>query len=170
MASRMGGGVDIWQSVGTRGRAGMNDAQRFAALTDIEEIHQLKARYFRLLDTRQWDAFAQVFTEDAEMDVRDDAGEAYGLVKGRDRIVAAIRSGLSGAISVHHGHTPEIELGTGGEARGWWAMADEVRFPDGTGFRGTGHYEDRYRKTAAGWRIASMRLTRLRREDATARD
>lgn len=36
------------------------------ALLDIEEIKQLKARYFRLLDTRRWDEWAQLFTVDCE--------------------------------------------------------------------------------------------------------
>ena len=31
-----------------------------------EEIKQLKARYFRLMDTKQWQKFAAVFTEDAD--------------------------------------------------------------------------------------------------------
>ena len=35
-------------------------------LWDIEQIKQLKARYFRLLDTKDWDAFAELFTDDCE--------------------------------------------------------------------------------------------------------
>ena len=30
----------------------------------IEAIKQLKARYFRLMYTKQWDAYRQVFTDD----------------------------------------------------------------------------------------------------------
>ena len=33
-------------------------------LWDIEAIKQLKARYFRYIDTKDWDAFSQLFTED----------------------------------------------------------------------------------------------------------
>ena len=41
------------------------------ALDEIEAIKQLKARYFRLMDTKQWDAFGEVFslelaTQDAD--------------------------------------------------------------------------------------------------------
>ena len=36
---------------------------------DIEAIKRLKARYFRLMDTKQWDDFATVFAEDAVMDM-----------------------------------------------------------------------------------------------------
>ena len=41
------------------------DASRLA---DLEEIKQLKARYFRLMDTKQWDAWGDVFSEDCSMD------------------------------------------------------------------------------------------------------
>jgi hypothetical protein len=44
----------------------MDDLARLAA---VEEIKKLKARYYRFLDTHDWDAFEMVFTEDAEMDV-----------------------------------------------------------------------------------------------------
>jgi len=33
-------------------------------LWDVEQIKQLKARYFRLLDTKDWDGFADLFTDD----------------------------------------------------------------------------------------------------------
>ena len=36
---------------------------------DIEAIKQLKARYFRMMDTKDWDGLAAVFTGDVEIDV-----------------------------------------------------------------------------------------------------
>ena len=36
-------------------------------LRDIESIKQLKARYFRFMDTKQWDEWQWVFTEDARL-------------------------------------------------------------------------------------------------------
>jgi ketosteroid isomerase-like protein len=36
---------------------------------DIEAIHQLKARYFRTMDTKDWDGLAAVFTEDVVIDM-----------------------------------------------------------------------------------------------------
>ena len=38
-------------------------------LVEIEAIRQLKARYFRLLDTKQWDAWLEVFTEDFQAEI-----------------------------------------------------------------------------------------------------
>jgi hypothetical protein len=45
------------------------------ALLDIEEIKQLEARYFRLLDTRCWDEWAQLFTVDCELRTMPDPDE-----------------------------------------------------------------------------------------------
>src|SRR5205823_1481020 len=70
-------------------------------------------------------------------------------------------------VTVHHGHTPEIELTSPTTANGIWAMfdyVDRIRHADGKreAFKGYGHYEETYVRTLAGWRIASMKLTRIR--------
>lgn len=136
---------------------------------DVGAIQILKARYFRAIDTKDWDLLAGVFTEDVEIDVTDDAegGEVY---TGRDRFVATVARILADAVTVHHGHTPEIELTGPDTATGVWAMEDDVDWgpgPDGVPrrFTGAGHYHEAYVREADGaWRIASLRLTRLRRD------
>ena len=45
----------------------MDTVERLEA---IEEIKQLKARYFRCMDTKDWHGFTTVFAPDARMDVR----------------------------------------------------------------------------------------------------
>ena len=131
-------------------------------LASIEALCRLKARYFRFVDTQQWEALATLFSEDAQMDVRQDAGAEIGMVSGRRRIVAAIRSGLAGSVSIHHGHMPEFDFEGPSRARATWAMSDQVHFSGGRGFRGHGHYDDRYERSGGEWRITFMRLTRLR--------
>lgn len=136
-------------------------------LAAIEQIKQLKARYFRLLDTQRWDAWGQVFAEEAVMDVTDDTGdEDSGLVRSRDRIVKVVSRALAGARTVHHGHMPEIEIHDVDRAAGTWAMRDTVDFaPEGEsprGIRGSGWYHETYERTDGSWRITSMRLERLR--------
>ncbi|MEC7505880.1 MAG: nuclear transport factor 2 family protein, partial [Actinomycetota bacterium] len=42
---------------------------------DIEAIRQLKARYFRTLDQKDWSGYRQVFADDVEIDVTDDAAD-----------------------------------------------------------------------------------------------
>mgnify|MGYP001815890728 FL=1 len=132
-----------------------------------EQIKQLKARYFRLLDTQRWEAWAEVFAEDAVMDVSDDTGDAdSGLVRGRARIVKAVSRALSGARTVHHGHMPEIEIIDANHASGIWAMRDTVDYASAgeppRGISGSGWYHETYERADGAWRITSMRLERLR--------
>jgi len=126
---------------------------------DLAAIARLKARYFRAIDTKDWGLLADVFTEDARIDVSEDGG---GTVEGRDRIVESISSVLEGVVTVHHGHMPEIDLLGPDEAAAVWAMDDHLVWPDGSSLRGAGHYHERCRRVDGEWRIASFRLTRLR--------
>ena len=81
--------------------------------------------------------------------------------------MAARLDELESARTVHHGHMPEIELTGPDSAAGVWAMSDYVEFASEgvpVGFRGYGHYHERYVKRDGAWRIAHMKLTRLRRD------
>lgn len=130
---------------------------------DLEAIRQLKARYFRLMDAKDWDALADVFTEDVEMDM---SGEGSGVIRGRDVYMPFIRETLDGVTTVHHGHMPEITITSPTTATGIWAMEDELWWPPGgpiSHLHGYGHYYETYERTAAGWRIKTCRLTRLQR-------
>jgi uncharacterized protein (TIGR02246 family) len=128
-------------------------------LDDIEAIRQLKARYFRTMDTKDWDAMRRVFTDDVVVDTTASGG---GVVSGADAFMAFLREVLAGAVTVHHGHMPEIELTSPTTATGIWALNDIIVFPDGTRLDGYGHYHETYEKGADGaWRIASSTLTRL---------
>jgi hypothetical protein len=140
----------------------------------IEAIKQLKARYFRLMDTHDWAAFRDIFTEDAIFDVRgalEEKPDVSGLepITGVDGIVDYVRSGIDPIASAHYGHMPEIEILSDDRARGIWALADILRTPTGEPFRlfyGYGHYHEDYRKIGNDWRIASLKITRLMVETA----
>jgi hypothetical protein len=148
-----------------------------AALTEtaeLEAIHQLKARYFRTLDTKDWAGFKAVFTEDAAIGPIDNgftakllalrpAGERPPVAtSGIDSFVERVATNIGPLITTHHGHQPEIELTGADEAAGIWAMEDVLVWPaDGFRLRGTGHYWETYRKVDGAWKIASMKLTRL---------
>ena len=135
-----------------------------ADLVEIEAIKQLKARYFRLMDQKRWDEWADVFTEDATLEAVDDTRGAKA-VEGRDAIVARVRSVLGEVLSVHHGHMPEIEITGPTTARGTWTMEDHLEFPPGGRTRvidGRGFYFEEYAKGPDGrWRIRTLQLRRL---------
>jgi ketosteroid isomerase-like protein len=151
-------------------RPGPTPAEEQAAvvrsLLAVEEIKQLKARYFRLMDTKQWDEWADLFTEDCVVWVEDQPDVTY---TSRDQFVSSTSSILAEAVTAHHGHMPEITIEPPGDddlARGIWAMEDYVQIPTPDGditLKGYGHYHEHYRRGDDGrWRIASLRLERLR--------
>lgn len=128
-------------------------------MDDIRAIEQLKARYFRTMDTKDWDGMRRVFTDSVVMDTTDSGGS---VISGVDEFMAMLRETLAGVVTVHHGHTPEIELTSGTTATGIWAMEDTLRWPDGSELHGYGHYHERYEKVGGEWRISASKLTRLR--------
>lgn len=130
-------------------------------MDDIEAIKQLKARYFRTMDTKDWEAMRRVFTDDVVIDTTESGGRP---IAGAEKFMAFLGKLLADVVTVHHGHMPEIELTSPTTATGIWAMQDILEWPDGRELRGYGHYLERYRKTGDDWRIASMTLTRLRME------
>lgn len=127
-------------------------------MDDIEAIRQLKARYFRTMDTKDWDAMRQVFADDVVMDTSASGG---GVVHGADEFLAFLRQTLDGVVTVHHGHMPEIDLTSATTATGIWALNDILVWPNGMRMDGYGHYHEIYEKGADGWRIKSSTLTRL---------
>jgi hypothetical protein len=132
-------------------------------MEDIEAIKQLKARYFRGMDTKQWDAMREVFAEDVHVDMEYEGG---GIQTDRDSFMSMLRQNIEDVTTVHHGHMPEITLTSPTTAAGIWAMEDMLRWPEGAPIKamhGYGHYHETYEKGADGqWRIKTMTLTRLR--------
>ncbi|BEV02247.1 nuclear transport factor 2 family protein [Novosphingobium olei] len=153
----------------------MTQIDPVARLIAIEEIKQLKARYFRLMDSKQWGPLRDVFADDAVFDARaslsiDGNGESgraaesnEWVYSGGDVIVDFIQAAIGTQRTVHHGHCHEIEILSDTEARGVIAMEDQIW--DETGatltLHGMGHYHETYRKDAGAWRIVNSRITRL---------
>jgi hypothetical protein len=129
---------------------------------DREAIKELKARYWRFVDAKDWDGFRQVFADDVQVRIMD-----MDPIEGADGFLDYVR-GAVGARTVHHGHTPEITIDSPTEAHGTWALADYVEWePDSAtgarrGFKGYGRYDETYRKVDGAWKIASMRLSYIR--------
>ena len=131
------------------------------ALVEIESIKQLKARYCRYLDTKDWAAWRGLFTDDFLSDTAQAGGK---VIEGADEFVAFTRKSLRNQVTVHQVHAPEIELTSATTASGVWALEDVVRFGPGVNLRGYGHYHETYEKVDGQWRIKSSKLTRLREE------
>jgi SnoaL-like domain len=148
-----------------------------AAMTDveillaIEDIKKLKARYFRYVDTKQWDELLEIFAPDVEFDAGDNGGSRLGtgdpVMRGAAQLTDFIRKVVSSPVAIHHGHTPEIDILTPTTAKGIWALEDRFFWPTGSARRslhGYGYYFETYEKIDRRWRIKTMKNMRLKVE------
>jgi ketosteroid isomerase-like protein len=134
-------------------------------LADYIAICETKARYCRTLDSKDWQGYADVFTEDLVLDTTPAGGYE---VHGRDEALRMIRGSIEDAKTAHQVHSPEITL-DGDVADVVWAMQDRVVWPPdraekmgNLGHTGYGQYHERYVRCADGrWRIARQQLTRF---------
>jgi hypothetical protein len=139
--------------------AAMQLEQIARRLEDIEAIKQLKAKYIRLVDAKEWDAWGMLFTEDCHLHTE------AGPFDGRQNVIAAISRALAKAETVHRIHNPEITITGPDTASAIWPMADFVTGTfNGTPLiiRGYGHYHEDYVRTADGWRVKRSELVRQR--------
>jgi SnoaL-like protein len=141
-------------------------------LTDRAALQELKASYFRYLDTKQWASWRELFTDDMVFynDTEPVPTTTVPMTSSGDDFVEMVSSTLVDAVTVHQGHMPEIRFVDDGNADGIWAMYDWVDSSGsgGTSMQGFGHYHEHYFRADDGkWRIRELRLTRLR-TDQTA--
>jgi hypothetical protein len=153
-------------------RGGMDPIARLDA---IEGIKLAKARYFRAVDTKDYDLLRSVFTDDVEVDARGvvtDPVSGFNLAPGTDEVnrgvenvVNATRAALKDVVSVHHASVPEIDITGPTSGRGTWPMVDRLRFNEEAPFKeliGYGYYYDTYERVGGDWRIKTVRLVRAR--------
>jgi hypothetical protein len=135
-------------------------------LSDRLALQELKAVYFRLLDTKQWAAWRELFTDDMVFDAELTPGTpAQRMTSNGDDFVEMVSEQLKHALTVHQGHMPEHSFIDDRNATGTWAMFDWVDSSGSGGgsMQGFGHYREHYVKGEDGkWRIQQLTLTRLR--------
>lgn len=143
-----------------------NDLNSLQALNDIEAIEELKARYCRLLDTKDWQAWREIFTDDFVSDTSESGGK---VIEGADPFVAFVRENLGqpSQTTSHQVHMPEIELTSATTAKAVWALEDWVDLTPAVGMHGHGHYHETYVQVDGEWLISSSKLTRIRQEIIT---
>lgn len=118
-------------------------------MDDITAISQLKYRYLRTLDTKQWEEFRDCFLPEA-------TGDYNGLVfEDREALVSYMRENLGeGFLTMHQVHHPEIEV-DGDRATARWYLQDKVIVPAfDFMLEGAAFYSDRYVRTSEGWRVS----------------
>lgn len=136
----------------------MSDAVE--TLLEIEQIKQLKYRYFRAIDCHDWALFETCVAEDVTTAL--DSGK-YAF-SGRAGFVAGLRGLMDRPtlLSKHQGHHPEIELVAPDRARGSWYLEDHViDTENGWMVHGTAFYQDEYVKRDGAWQILSTGYRRV---------
>ncbi len=124
---------------------------------DWQAICTAKARYCRTLDSKLWDEFAALFTEDYELDVSDGTGKEP--IKGRDAAMAMVQESLKNAKTAHQVHLPEMTR-DGDAIKVIWAMQDRVIWSEEMALTGYGTYHERWVKQDGEWKIAYLKLAR----------
>ncbi len=129
-----------------------------ADLVTFRQLEELKYRYVRSLDQKDWELFASCFT--------DDATAVYGArlnFSGPDEIVGFMRDNLGPTmITLHQVHQPELTV-DGDRASGTWALMDRVIMTEHRLLLdGASYYRDEYRRGDDGqWRISRTTYDRL---------
>ncbi len=130
-----------------------------AARSDEQAIAELKYRYVRLLDTKQWEDLAGLLAPDATASY---GGGAYQR-SGRDEIMEFLTRNM-GSETLHTAHRvgqPELTV-RGDVAEGRWALSDTViDMSLGVFISGAAFYEDTYVRGDGGWLISSTGYRRI---------
>jgi hypothetical protein len=118
---------------------------------DIEAIKQLKARYMRAVDTKDWKLCREVLADDFFVDTSFQSNDnADALIEFFEaRLVADVAT-------VHHVLAPEIELTSATTAKGVWAYEEHARYPDGRRMEGYGYHHETYEKVDGTWKMKTQ--------------
>jgi hypothetical protein len=139
--------------------------RRLRVLEDIEAIKQLKYRYWRHLDLKEWDEMAACFAPDATVSY----GEGKYEFRGVDAIMQFLRQSLgreTGSVTIHQGHHPEIELTGDTTATATWALYNYMfNERQRRGIRIGAYYRDRLVKLDGAWKFRHIGYTYIFHEE-----
>jgi len=148
----------------------MTESEKLAA---IEEIRQLRAKYWRGVDCHDGELVRSILAEDCVLDYNGcmtdpttgvDHMPVMNLVlTGRDSWQTDNLEGPK-IITVHQGHQYEITVTGESSATGIWYFTDRFFMPEGspiTRFTGYGTYHETYEKASDGWKLKTTRIERF---------
>jgi SnoaL-like domain len=136
---------------------------------DLEQIKTIKHQYCRLADTKQWQEWVTLFTDDYYAEMigvprfkRDDPVNV--VQHGIKDVVGLWSTALAGITTIHQVMMPEITLTGPTTAQGIWSLHDILYMPTNR-FEGWGHYHEDYVKIDGKWKFKKVRTTRLHIEE-----
>ncbi|WP_405813435.1 nuclear transport factor 2 family protein [Streptomyces sp. NBC_01390] len=128
------------------------------SVAGVREIKNLKARYFRAIDTKDWELLKEQLADDVAVDTTGSLGPK---MTGADAFIGFLKLTIGSAKTVHQGHMPEITVTSPTTATGVWALQDLLIWLGVVRVIGFGHYHEEYSIVDGRWRISSTKLTRV---------
>lgn len=151
----------------------MTESERLAA---FEAIRDIRAKYWRGVDTADGELVRSILAEDCVLDYMgcctdpvsgvDHMPAMNVVLKGRDSWISDAFEGPH-IVTVHQGHQHEIEIIDETSAKGIWCFTDRFFMPPGSPFErltGYGSYHETYTKEGSGWKLKTTRIERIRVE------
>lgn len=134
----------------------MTDLQR---ISDTLDILGLQADYGYAADTFDGDVYASVFTEDGILDATDCG---VPVARGRKEIAALIGNAFQQQThNIHMTMNNRVLSVDGDHATGFAYFYQRSILKNGGRTEFSGRYDDEYRRTDAGWKIAKRVLVEL---------
>ncbi len=134
--------------------------KRIQRLEDIEAIKKLMGKYYRTLDTKNWEELKTCFSPNVVTSYSD----GKYCFKGPEETVGFFAKvmGPESQISQHQGHTPEITIIDEKSASGHWYLQDflVLREKD-ICVNGTAIYTIKYEKINNEWKILDIGYERI---------
>jgi len=121
-------------------------------LKSLQEIRDLKYRYYHIIDHFLYDSMGEVFTEDASATMGP-----YGLIEGRESLDKFFNEEVypNFDMILHGAHNPQIVLTSESTARGTWMyeVFQMTSESTPTGVWLCGLYRDEYVRVDGQWKI-----------------
>ena len=128
-------------------------------LADRAQISDLLHSFARALDTRDWQAYADNYTDDGVLELPPRSGAGRIVLHRADmpeRVPKSLAA-YSGTWHLSTNHQIEVD-GDTARSRSY-LLATHVRESLPDHWQAGGWYDNTYRRTAKGWKFAHVRLT-----------
>ncbi len=136
--------------------------EEYRRLSDIEEIRQLRYKYWRCIHKSQWDDLMDCYTDDAKVDF------GYGLqMEGKTVLADFYKESMTSTFSLvdPQGHNPEIEIQSSTTANGFWQLDNTmVEAQTGKSVRVGASYNEEYVKRNGEWKIFFQKVIHIYRQ------
>lgn len=128
-------------------------------LLDFEEIKQVKAKYLRCIDTKDWKGFRETISEDLKTSYGNGTLSFNSAAETIDYLSTNMPREL---LSQHNCHTPEIWFESETTAHGHWYLHDYLLATgNNSRYNGTAIYTDKYEKRNGKWLITETGYLRI---------